>query len=67
MADRRLGASRRFDEIASAHLVVGGGDDGQQAETDRVGEGGERLGEDLGLILVEAVAANGRAALNRIQ
>ena len=53
MADRRLRAARRLDEIARGHLALGRGDERQQPEPDRVGQGGERLGEQLGLVLVE--------------
>src|SRR4029079_988377 len=67
MTDGRLRAAGRLDEIARADLIVGGGDERQEAKPDRIGEGGERLRQQFGLVLVEAVGANRGAAGNRIQ
>ena len=67
MADGRLRPAGRLDQIARADLVFGGGDERQQSKSDRVGEGGERLRQQLGLVFGEAVATNGRATCDRVE
>ena len=67
MTDRRLRAAGRLHEVASADLVLRGRDERQQSQTDRVGEGGERVSEELGLILVEGILADRRAAGDGIE
>jgi hypothetical protein len=64
---RRLRTPGRLDEITCADLVLRGCDEGEQAKADRVSESGEGLGEQLGLVLVKAVGADGGAAGNRIE
>ena len=49
VADRGLRAPRRLHEVAGAHLAGGRGDERQQAQPDRVGQRGERLGQQRGL------------------
>jgi hypothetical protein len=59
VADGGLGAAGGFDEVACAHLAVGRrGDARQHAQPGGVGQGGERPGECLGLILVQDVGGD---------
>ena len=67
MADGRLRAAGWLDEIARADLVLGGRDERQQPQPDRVGERREHLGDQLSLVFVKAVLSDRRAAGDGIE
>ena len=63
VADRRLRATRRLDEVARAHLVVAEeAMKRQQAQPDRVGQRGERSARSSAWASSRASARTGRAA-----
>ena len=63
VADGRLGAPGWLDEVAGAGLTVGRrGDHGEQAEPGGISERSEGAGEGFGLVGVEDVGADRRAA-----
>ena len=61
--ERPDGSTRSHAQTSS----FDGRDERQQPQPDRVGEGGERLGEELGLVFVEAVLTDRRAAGDGIE
>jgi hypothetical protein len=61
--DGGLALAERLHEVAHADLaLIGGGQHGQHAEANGVGEGGESQRQDGGFVGVERCGEDGRAA-----